>query len=48
MDVLRELYVDLENGDLKDMVDELITYTAEFSYRPKEDLGTVLNDEEMK
>ena len=41
---MREIFSELEDGALKDMVEELVPFTAEFTYNQT----TILNELEMK
>jgi acyl-homoserine lactone acylase PvdQ len=43
-DLLRDIFANLENGELKDLVEEIVPFSKEFSHN----LTTVLDDEDMK
>ena len=44
MDMLREIYGNLDDGALKDMVEELTVFSSEFAHN----LITTLDEEDMK
>ena len=43
-DLLRDIFANLENGELRDLVEEIVPFSKEFSHN----LTTVLDDEDMK
>jgi len=42
--LLRDILSNLEDGELKDIVDEIVPYNSEFAYN----LKSVLDDDDMK
>jgi len=44
-DLLREIIGELENGELKDLVEEMIPFTHEHSFNLT---STILNDDDLK
>jgi hypothetical protein len=42
--LLRDIFANLENGELKDLVEEIVPFSKEFSHN----LTTVLDDDDMK